>query len=132
MFHPIPTLTGRFQFLGLGIVGPRLKRVVLTAAIGFSFGLASLHAADTWIQAVTASAPKYWYRFEETDPADPAKNEITATGFNGAYGPEITAADNLSKPSVLPALGTAFELTGPPAGGGTGKYVDLAVNAAAP
>ena len=44
----------------------------------------------------------------------------------------MTAADNLGKPSVLPVLGKALEFTGPPAGNGTGKYVDIAATAPDP
>jgi len=42
--------------------------------------------------------------------------------------PQITGVDNLGKPSALSPLGNAIEFTGPEAGAGTGKYVDLAVN----
>jgi hypothetical protein len=85
-----------------------------------------------WVSAVAASIPKYWYRFNETDPTAPAVNDGLANGWNGTYGPEMTAADNLGKPSILPSLGKALEFTGPTAGNGTGKFVDLAVNATNP
>jgi hypothetical protein len=85
----------------------------------------SVPSAPSWANAVTTSAPKYWYRFEETDPTIPAANSGSATAFQGAYGSGITAAD-LGKPSALPSLGNAIEFTGPAAGSGTQKYVDMA------
>jgi len=85
-----------------------------------------------WVSAIAASIPKYWYRFNETDPSTAAVNDGLANGWNGTYGPEMTAADNLGKASILPSLGKALDFTGPPAGNGTGKFVDLAVNAANP
>lgn len=85
----------------------------------------STPTAASWADAVAASNPKYWYRFEETDPSQPAANSGSATAFQGAYGPEIVAA-NLGKASALPSLGKAIEFTGPAAPNTTQKYVDLA------
>lgn len=79
----------------------------------------------SWALAVTASQPKYWFRFEETDPSQPAGNSGSATGFQGAYGPGIVAA-NLGQASALPSLGKAIEFTGPAANNATTKYVDMA------
>jgi hypothetical protein len=92
---------------------------------------ASLPEVPSWTEAIAASAPRYWYRFEETDPAAQAENEGSAEGYDGVYGPEITAGD-LGKPSVLPGLGSAIEFTGPPVGNTTGKNVDIGVNAEDP
>lgn len=85
---------------------------------------ASVPRPGTWAEELTKSAPSYWYRFEETDPAtQTATNRGSVAGFNGTYGPGMTTAE-LGRPSVLPALGTALEFTGPPAPNSTTKYVD--------
>ncbi|HXJ59960.1 MAG TPA: LamG-like jellyroll fold domain-containing protein [Verrucomicrobiae bacterium] len=101
---------------------------VAGVALTLPLSHAAAVAAPSWTDAITASAPKYWYRFEETDNLLPVPNEGSANGWDGVYGPEITTADNLGRPSVIPALGNAIEFTGPSAGNGTGKYVDLAIN----
>ncbi len=85
----------------------------------------STPTSPSWATAVTYSNPKYWYRFEETDPSQPAANSGSASGFQGAYGPGILAA-NLGKDSALPSLGKAIEFTGPAAANTTDKYVDMA------
>lgn len=85
----------------------------------------STPTASSWEAAVAASNPKYWFRFEEADPSQPATNSGSATGFQGAYGPGIVTA-NLGRPSALPSLGKAIEFTGPAAANTTDKYVDMA------
>lgn len=85
----------------------------------------SMPTAASWGDAVTRSNPKYWYRFEETDPSQAATNSGSAQDFQGAYGSGIVAA-NLGKASALPSLGKAIEFTGPAAPNTTGKYVDMA------
>ena len=92
---------------------------------------AGVNAADNWVQSVTASAPKYWYRFEETEPSQPAVSQGSASGWNGAYGPGFTAAQ-LDQASVTYNLGRAIAFTGPAAGTGTQKYVDLSIDSATP
>lgn len=85
----------------------------------------SIPTAVSWAVAVTQSNPKYWYRFEETDPSQTATNSGSATEWQGAYGPGIVAA-NLGLPSALPSLGSCLQFTGPAADNTTTKYVDMA------
>lgn len=85
----------------------------------------SIPTAASWSAAVAMSKPLYWYRFEETNPSQPAANSGSATAYQGAYGPGIIAA-NLGQPSALPSLGAAIEFTGPAAPNSTTKYVDMA------
>jgi hypothetical protein len=77
-----------------------------------------------WETAVQNDAPLYWWRFEVTAVIDNALNQGSIVGFDGVFGSGILDAD-LGKPSAAPALGTALEFTGPPAGNGTTKYVDF-------
>ncbi|MGA4580048.1 LamG-like jellyroll fold domain-containing protein [Limisphaera sp. VF-2] len=78
-----------------------------------------------WVQEVTRSNPKYWYRFEEGDPTQPALNSGSAgTAFNGFYGPGITAENFVSSVIISPA-GKALEFTGPAAPNSTTKYVEI-------
>ncbi len=77
-----------------------------------------------WPDEVAKSKPKYWYRFEQTDPAQGVPNEGSVAGFKGAFGPDISAAD-LGKPSAAGVLGKALEFTGPEADNTTGKFVDF-------
>lgn len=77
-----------------------------------------------WSQELTHSAPKYWYRFNETAPAQPAANSGTAGNtFNGSYGAGIDPTNLVA--SIVPALGNALEFTGPIAGNTTTKFVDM-------
>ncbi|HEX5218966.1 MAG TPA: LamG-like jellyroll fold domain-containing protein [Verrucomicrobiae bacterium] len=85
----------------------------------------SIPTATSWAAAVTVSNPKYWFRFEQTDPSQAATNSGSAQDWQGAYGPGIVAA-NLGIPSALPSLGTCVEFTGPAAPNSTTKYVDMA------
>ena len=91
----------------------------------------SIPPAGDWTVAITMSAPKYWYRFDETEATQTATNKGSASGWNGVYGAGMTT-ENVGRPSALPAMGNALEFTGPESGAGTTKYVDLAANAANP
>jgi hypothetical protein len=84
-----------------------------------------------YVQEITKSAPKLWYRFEETNPGQPAKNLGWAIEFQGIYGPGIVTT-NLNRKSVVPALGSAIEFTGPAADKTSTKYVDLVGSALPP
>jgi len=88
----------------------------------------SIPHATSWSAAVALSNPKYWYRFEETDPSQPAQNSGSATDWQGAYGPGIVAG-NLGIASALPSLGKCIQFTGPAANNATTKYVDMAATA---
>ncbi|MCS7089938.1 MAG: LamG-like jellyroll fold domain-containing protein [Verrucomicrobiota bacterium] len=78
-----------------------------------------------WVQEVTRSNPKYWYRFEETDPSQPVLNSGSAgSAFNGFYGPGITAANFVPSVIISPAS-RALEFTGPAAPNTTTKYVEI-------
>ncbi len=77
-----------------------------------------------WSQEITHSAPLYWYRFNETNPTQPAVNSGTAGAtFNGAYGAGIDPTNLVT--SIVPALGNAVEFTGPAANNATTKFVDM-------
>jgi hypothetical protein len=94
---------------------------MLAGAIGAFLGQMSLLAA-TWVEAVTASAPRYWYRFEENDPTFQwATNYGSANGWDGVYGPQITGLANRGKPSALSPLSNAIEFAGPEVGATTGN-----------
>lgn len=85
---------------------------------------ASIPNPGNWVQEVTRSNPKYWYRFEQTDPGQTAVNSGSAgAAFDGYYGPGITAGDFVG--SVVTVLGNALQFTGPAANNATPKYVDL-------
>ena len=87
----------------------------------------SIPTPVSWLSEVKKSNPLYFYRFEETDPTQPAKNDGSLEGADGIYGPGINST-NLGRPSVVPGLGHALEFTGPPADVNTTKYVDLGAN----
>jgi hypothetical protein len=81
-------------------------------------------SVGNWPQEITHSAPLYWYRFNETDPTQPAVNSGTAgNAFNGAYGAGIDPTNLVT--SVVPAMGNALEFTGPNAASSTTKFVDM-------
>ena len=84
----------------------------------------SMPSVGNWTQEVGKSKPKYWWRFEETDPTMPAKNDGSVEGYDGAYGEGILASA-MGKTSVVPALGKALEFTGPAANKASTKNVDL-------
>jgi hypothetical protein len=88
----------------------------------------SIPHAESWAAAVEVSLPKYWYRFEQTDPTQSATNSGSAEEWQGAYGPGIIAA-NLGIPSALPSLGKCIQFTGPAANNATTKFVDMAATA---
>ena len=82
-------------------------------------------AQETWPEAVKASNPSYWWRFEETSVSPAIPNEGAATGFFDAfYGLGFTDA-NLGKDSASPAHGKAIEFTGPTAGSLSEKVIEL-------
>src|SRR5688572_8218708 len=103
----------------------RLRNPLAWGPILWALCLPTSVPAATWVEAITNSAPKYWYRFNETDALfDQATNSGSAAGWNGVYSADVV----LNAPSVLPGLGSAIEFTGPAAGAATTKFVDLAVN----
>lgn len=85
----------------------------------------SIPNPGNWVQELTRSNPKYWYRFEQTDPTtQQAVNSGSAgASFDGSYGSGITAADMVS--SVVTVLGKALQFTSPAAANSTTKYVDM-------
>ena len=85
---------------------------------------ASFPAAANWVEAISKSAPRYWYRFEGADVSTTVTNLGSVKGFNGSFGAGVTSAD-LGKASAFPALGKAMEFTGPASDANTDKFVDF-------
>src|SRR5262245_14837009 len=89
---------GRVRLVVAPIHCPPLTGMLVAGLFAVLLNQCSLRAADSWTDAITKAAPKYWYRFEEANPATAAKNQGSAgSAWDGTYGPEITAADNLGK-----------------------------------
>jgi hypothetical protein len=99
--------------------------LALAAAVASTSAITVPAQAVTWTEAVTASAPAYWYRFEGTTTAAGAPNLGSAgAGFNGTYGAGFTNGD-LGKASAYSGLGNAIEFTGPNASAATNKIVQF-------
>lgn len=85
----------------------------------------------TYAQAVQASSPLYWWRFNETTAGAGAANSGSVAGFAGTYASGITDADLAVDGANPDQTGTGLELTGPAAGTAFGtinpttKYVDF-------
>ncbi len=82
-------------------------------------------AQQTWTEAVEASEPAYWWRFEESSVEEEIPNAgSTGSDFNAFYGIDIED-ENLGKKSVSTQLGNAIEFTGPAAGSNSEKVIEL-------
>jgi len=105
------------------------RRCALTLAAAVASTVAAVQPAKavTYADAVAASAPAYWYRFEGTDTASGVANQGSTAGFNGTYGAGFTNGD-LGKASAYAGLGNAIEFTGPNASAATNKIVSFGAN----
>ena len=90
------------------------------------FDAESAPEASEWTAEVNESSPAYWYRFEESSPDDSIPNEGSAD-TEAVYGLGVLPGD-LGKASADVDLGSAVELTGPPAAADTDKLIDLAAD----
>jgi hypothetical protein len=85
----------------------------------------SVPSPRSWVEEIGNSAPKYWWRFEETNPTSASPNEGSASGYEAFYGPGVTAADLTVNGPYPTETGTGVELTGPAANNQTTKFVDI-------
>ena len=100
------------------------SKLAVMAALVVGSSLTTTAQAVSYTDAVAASNPQYWYRFEGTTLGAGVENVGSTAAFDGTYGAGITAA-NLGKTSAFSGLGNAMEFTGPAAANNTNKFVDF-------